>query len=57
MLNRELINTGDEILSPDSKALYVYPASKEDLMKIILDAVGLKEKFTGRIYRRWRVYP
>ena len=34
MLNRELINTGDEILSPDSKALYVYPASKEDLMKI-----------------------
>lgn len=43
MLNRELINTGDEILSPDSKALYVYPASKEDLMKIILDAVGLKE--------------
>ena len=26
MLNRELINTGDEILSPDSKALYVYPA-------------------------------
>lgn len=43
MLNREMIDSGDEVLSPDSKALYVYPASKEDLMRVILDAVGLKE--------------
>lgn len=38
-----MIDSGDEVLSPDSKALYVYPASKEDLMRVILDAVGLKE--------------
>lgn len=43
MLNRELISTGDEMLSPDTKSLYVYPSSKEDLMLIILDAIGLSE--------------
>ena len=43
MLNREMIDSGDEVLSPDSKSLYVYPSSKEDLMRVILDAVGLKD--------------
>lgn len=42
MLNHELMNTGHEVFSPDSKSLYKYPASEEDLLLSVLNAVGIK---------------
>lgn len=42
MLNHELMNTGCEVFSPDSKSLYAYPASDEDLLLAILDTLGIK---------------
>lgn len=41
MLNRELIDTGGEILSPDSKELYAYPASQEDFVLAVLEMLGI----------------
>lgn len=32
MLNRELIQTEDDVLSPDSKWVYAYPGEKEDIV-------------------------
>ena len=40
-LNRALTVTGNQALSPDSKALYVYPSSSEDLMQAVLETLGL----------------
>ena len=41
MLNAEGISTGSKVFSPDSKALYAYPSSQEDLMQEILLATGI----------------
>lgn len=41
MLNRELINTGNEVCSPDSKALYAYPARQEDTVLALMKAVNI----------------
>lgn len=41
MLNNELMNTGCGVFSPDSKSLYAYPASKEDLLLAVLEALGI----------------
>lgn len=41
MLDDDLTEVGGEVLSPDSKALYVYPASMEDSMLALLDSLGL----------------
>lgn len=43
MLNRELTDTGGEVLSPDSKALYAYPSSAEDWVWSVLKSVGIAE--------------
>lgn len=43
MLNREWMVTDSEACSPDSKELYVYPASQEELMQEVLSATGLSE--------------
>lgn len=40
-LNRALTVTGNQALSPDSKALYVYPSSSEDLMQAVLETLEL----------------
>lgn len=42
MLNRELMDTGSRMLSPDTKALYCYPASCEDSVRVMLDYLGIK---------------
>lgn len=42
MLDRDLMNTGHEVFSPDSKSLYVYPASEEDSLLSVLDVLGIK---------------
>ena len=43
LLNKELIDTGNEVWSPDNKALYVYPASQEDAVQAILDEVDIRD--------------
>ena len=41
MLNRELMDVKSEVLSPDSKALYVYPSAAEDTVLAVLDSLGI----------------
>lgn len=43
MLNCELMNSGMQSFSPDSKSLYAYPSEKEDLMLRLLKNVGLDD--------------
>ncbi len=43
LLNRELINTGSEVWSPDNKDLYVYPVAQEDVVQAILRNVGITD--------------
>ncbi len=43
MLNKELLNVEGEILSPDSKTLYTYPSSQEDIVLALLDLTGIKD--------------
>lgn len=43
MLNRELMVTGDKALSPDSKALYVYPYTADDSLLHTMNELGIKD--------------
>ena len=43
LLNKELIDTENEVWSPDNKALYVYPAAQEDAVQAILEAVEIHD--------------
>ena len=42
MLNAELMVTGQKVLNPDSKQLYVYPVEQEDTLKQALSLLGIK---------------
>ena len=42
MLNRELTDTLSRVFSPDSKALYCYPASCEDSVQAMLEYFGMR---------------
>ena len=55
-LNRALTVTGNQALSPDSKALYVYPSSSEDLMQAVLETLGLLPGNTPVSYTHLDVY-
>lgn len=43
MLNGELIQTCDQVLSPDSKLVYAYPGDQEDLVEAAMQKVGITE--------------
>lgn len=43
MLNENLAEVGGEVLSPDSKALYYYPADMEDTMLAVLSSLGIAD--------------
>lgn len=43
LLNKELLAVDGEIFSPDSKELYVYPSSAEDLLLETLSSLGLTD--------------
>ena len=43
MLDRNLSEIQGEVLSPDSKALYAYPAVMEDTMQAVLASLGLDD--------------
>lgn len=42
MLNEELLVTDEQVLSPDSKSLYVYPHTEEEAMLDAMQAVNIK---------------
>lgn len=42
MLNEELLVTDEQVLSPDSKSLYVYPHGQEDAVLDAMQAVNIK---------------
>ena len=42
MLNRELLVTGEQVLSPDSKQLYTYPYQLEDTLVSTLRLLGME---------------
>ena len=41
MLNGQLIQTRDQVLSPDSKLVYAYPGEQEDLVVEVMRRVGI----------------
>ena len=41
MMNDELLVTGNQIQSPDSKQLYAYPHSAEDTLQAIMKELGM----------------
>lgn len=43
MLNKELIQTLDRVLSPDSKLLYAYPGDQEELVELAMQKVGIAD--------------
>ena len=43
LLNHDLMAVDGEVFSPDSKELYVYPSSAEDLLKEALTSLGLAD--------------
>ena len=43
MLNCEMLVTGENTLNPDSKSLYTYPHTAEDLMLQAMEMVGIKD--------------
>lgn len=43
MLNSELIAEGTDVFSPDTKALYSYPAESEEVMDSVLSSLGITE--------------
>ena len=43
MLNSELIAEGTDVFSPDTKALYSYPAESEEVMDSVLASLGITE--------------
>ena len=43
MMNDELLVTGKQVQSPDSKQLYVYPHSAEDTLKQVMKELGIAD--------------
>ncbi len=43
MLNGELIQTSDQVLSPDSKLLYAYPGEQEELVEKAMRQAGITD--------------
>lgn len=43
MMNNELLVTGKQVQSPDSKQLYVYPHSAEDTLKQVMKELGIAD--------------
>lgn len=61
MLNRELLVTGEQTLSPDSKQLYAYPHEYEDSLRKVMDSLGMEENLLvgyseGRYIRSFSHY-
>ena len=61
MLNKELLVTGQKVLSPDSKQLYTYPHQLEDTLLCVLRELGIKENLLvgyseGRYVRSFSHY-
>ena len=61
MLNKELLVTGQKVLSPDSKQLYTYPHQLEDTLQCALRELGIKENLLvgyseGRYVRSFSHY-
>ena len=61
MLNKELLVTGQKVLSPDSKQLYTYPHQLEDTLQCVLRELGIKENLLvgyseGRYVRSFSHY-
>ncbi len=42
MLNNELIQTCDQVLSPDSKLLYAYPGDQEEMVEAAIRQAGIR---------------
>ena len=43
MLNNQLIAEGTDVFSPDTKALYSYPADSEEVMDSVLHSLGITD--------------
>ena len=61
MLNKELLVTGQKVLSPDSKQLYTYPYQLEDTLQSIIQQLGIRENLLvgyseGRYVRSFSHY-
>ena len=61
MLNKELLVTGQKVLSPDSKQLYTYPYQLEDTLQNTLQQLGIEENLLvgyseGRYVRSFSHY-
>ena len=61
MLNKELLVTGQKVLSPDSKQLYTYPYQLEDTLQCVVRELGIKENLLvgyseGRYVRSFSHY-
>ena len=61
MLNKELLVTGQKVLSPDSKQLYTYPYQLEDTLQGSMRQLGIKENLLvgyseGRYVRSFSHY-
>ena len=61
MLNKELLVTGQKVLSPDSKQLYTYPYHLEDTLQGTMRQLGIKENLLvgyseGRYVRSFSHY-
>ena len=61
MLNKELLVTGQKVLSPDSKQLYTYPYQLEDTLQGTMRQLGIKENLLvgyseGRYVRSFSHY-
>jgi len=61
MLNKELLVTGQKVLSPDSKQLYTYPHQLEDTLQWALRELGIEENLLvgyseGRYVRSFSHY-
>ena len=61
MLNKELLVTGQKVLSPDSKQLYTYPYQLEDTLQSTMQQLDIKENLLvgyseGRYVRSFSHY-
>lgn len=61
MLNKELMVTGQKVLSPDSKQLYTYPYQVEDTLQCAMHELGIEENLLvgyseGRYVRSFSHY-
>lgn len=47
MLNREMWPTNEPVLSPDSKVLYAYPSSQDEVVSAVMAVLDLRNELVG----------